>query len=233
MGRLLAAALLAAALGGRALGATGAFQEDFGEYPVTGCLAEGATLGPWWRVVTTGFGCVAVETDGTERWLHASVRPADSRRRTHAVLVVGPEFAAPLDFQARVQTVAPTRVKEPNAWEAAWLVWAYRDNAHFYYFIPKRRGWELGKRDPAYPGGQRFLASGRSPSYPSGRWARIDVIQDQAGTICVFSDGRLVAAFTDEERPYSAGRIGFYAEDAHAHFAEVRVAAPSISKNRR
>lgn len=114
-----------------------------------------------------------------------------------------------------------------NSWETAWLVWNFTDRKHFYYFAAKRDGWELGKRDPAYPGGQRFLTDGKSPSFPLGDWAAVTVTYHPGGRMLVHVDGRLVTEFTDAERPYDAGNIGLYGEDCSARFADINLESPN------
>jgi hypothetical protein len=44
--------------------------------------------------------------------------------------------------------------------------------------------------------------------------------------ISVFVDGVLLTTFTDRERPYSTGLVGFYSEDAAAYFHSVVVTIP-------
>ena len=51
-------------------------------------------------------------------------------------------------------------------------MWDYTDNNHFSYLALKTNGWELGKRDPAYPGGQRFLATGSDSPTQIGQWRK-------------------------------------------------------------
>jgi hypothetical protein len=94
-----------------------------------------------------------------------------------------------------------------------WLVWHYVDDEHFYYFIPKPNGWELGKRDPAYRGGQRFLATGAAPQFPVGQWHDVTVTQSGA-TITVRVNGRELVTYTDRESAYTRGHVGIYSEDA-------------------
>jgi hypothetical protein len=113
----------------------------------------------------------------------------------------------------------------PNAWEVAWVLWNYTDNTHFYYFIAKPNGWELGKEDPAYPGAQRFLAAGSSPTYAIGQWLNVKVVQS-SNTIKVYVNGTLITTFTDNERPYSGGKIGFYSEDSLVYLKSSKVTAP-------
>lgn len=171
-------------------------------------------------MASNGFGAVERGRGGA---LTARTAPSRAPGETHAFLATGPRLAEPLNWSARVITDAQLRTgAPPNAWESAWLVWGYRDRRHFYYFAAKPTGWELGKRDPAFRGGQRFLADGASPAFPVGVWTELRVMQDDA-RIRVYADGRLVVDFTDVQRPYRAGRIGFYGEDCAARLADVRI----------
>jgi hypothetical protein len=198
------------------------FSEDFSSYRGRACVPDGGRIGPW-SVDSTGFGCVEVSGDSGDRWLQA--RPqASAPGSTHAFLVTGPRFKAPFSYSVRASTIEQLRIgARPNAWEAAWLVWGYADRDHFYYFIPKPGGWELGKRDPGYRGGQRFLDNGSSPAFPLGSWADITITQDAENTISVYSEGRLVTTVTDFERPYVRGRIGLYGEDCSVRFKGISV----------
>ena len=98
-----------------------------------------------------------------------AIRPKESNAadETHAGLISGPHPSWPVDVKGNLTIEASlhteTQLRRQNAanpWEVGWLLWDYVDKIHFYYFIPKPNGWELGKADPAYPGDQRFLASG-------------------------------------------------------------------------
>ena len=86
----------------------------------------------------------------------------------------------------------------------------------------KPNGWELGKRDPAYPGGQRFLATGASPAYPVGRRYDVDVAVVE-GRTAVRVDGVPLTTFVDQERPWTGGAVALYTEDAAVRFADVEV----------
>lgn len=217
---LLASLLLSAAAAPPATAA--AFSEDFSSYATNVCLADGATFGPWTSLFN-GYGCNAVKTDGTRFWLEESPYPSASPAETHSSLVLGPSFAAPLTLTADARTIAQLRTgSAPNAWEVAWVVWNYADNVHFYYLALKTNGWELGKADPAYPGAQRFLATGSSPSFAVGTTHAVKIVQDQ-NVLEAYVDGALLTTFTDAERPYLSGRIGLYNEDANVSFADVAV----------
>lgn len=199
------------------------FTETFSGLAAPHTTTDGETFGSWFTQFT-GFGTVGTETDGSNPWLHLSPQIADAPDKTHASLVTGPSYTGALQFQSVVTTVAQLRTgSAPNAWEVAWVVWNYTDNEHFYYFIPKTNGWELGKRDPVYPGGQRFLATGSSPLFPIGQPYMVKITQDTSNTITVWVNGSQLTTFTDTERPYTSGKIGFYTEDAHIHVDDVSV----------
>jgi hypothetical protein len=152
----------------------------------------------------------------------ASTRPSES----HAALVVSRQTFSNVTFRADYRTLAQLRTgSSPNPWETAWAVFGYTDNTHFYYVAFKTNGWELGKADPAHPGAQRFLATGGVPASTAWTQHRFEIRQNGA-TITVHLDGTLLVTFTDEERPYLSGKVGFYTEDARVAFDNV---AGSIS----
>jgi hypothetical protein len=141
---------------------------------------------------------------------------------THSALVLSQEsFAGKVVFEGSVCTQEQLRVGTANPWETAWLVWNYADNDHFYYFAMKPNGWELGKRDPDYVGGQRFLATGEEVKFEIGAWNRFSIAQD-GDRIVISVDGVELVRFQDLERPYVQGRIGLYTEDARVMLDDVR-----------
>lgn len=209
----------------------GSFSDSFTAYAKNVCMADGTSFAPW-TVVFGGFGCVKIATDAATQWLDASPRVVTAAAQTSGALVIGPTYSTPFQWSARIRTAAQLRTgSTPNPWEVAWVVWHYVDNDHFYYFYPGTAGWELGKRDPAYPGGQRFLQTGSSPTFPVGRTYDVKVEQAADDTMKVYVDGRLLANFRDTERPLRSGRIGLYTEDAAIQVPAVAVNAdlPSIS----
>ena len=141
---------------------------------------------------------------------------------THSALVLSQEsFAGKVVFEGTVCTQEQLRVGTANPWETAWLVWNYADNDHFYYFALKPNGWELGKRDPDYVGGQRFLATSTDVKFEIGAWNRFSITQD-GDRMVIAVDGVELVRFQDLERPYTGGRIGLYTEDARVMLDDVR-----------
>lgn len=197
--------------------------DDFRSYPVGWRGTDGDVFGPW-RVIFAGYGTAEIARIQGRTALRLSTLGSATPAETHAALVVGPEFAGSYDVRVAMLTERQLRAPgAPNPWEVAWFVFQYTDAEHFYYFIPKPNGWELGKRDPAYPGGQRFLATGETPAYHVGAWCDLRLRVERPGHFVIWLDGIRVGAFDDAERPYALGRIGFYLEDASAAFTDLRL----------
>ncbi|WP_134495465.1 M10 family metallopeptidase C-terminal domain-containing protein [Microvirga pakistanensis] len=151
------------------------------------------------------------------------LEPMGSRSpsETHAALVVSQNSYADVAFGADFTTILQLRTgSPPNPWECAWAIFNYTDNTHFYYVAFKPNGWELGKADPAYPGSQRFLATGEDMTFAVGSKHSFQITQTGA-TITVKADGKILTTFTDRERPYLSGKVGFYTEDAKVAFDTV------------
>jgi hypothetical protein len=220
-----AALVLAAAISSGVLAQT--FVEDFSTMPVERCFPDGTVAGVW-EFVYNGYGCNAVVSPNGNPMLFLQPAVAMAPDETHGSLVIGP--ATPGDFTLEVSTATARQLRTggvPNPWEVAWVLWHYTDNTHFYYFVAKPNGWELGKADPAYPGAQRFLATGATPSFPIGAWYRINVSQT-GETIRVFVNDLPIVSVNDRERLYSSGRIGLYSEDAEVYFDNVVVTTPDV-----
>jgi len=198
------------------------FAEDFSDMTTGVCYPDGALAGAW-QFIYNGYGCNGFRSASDNTMLFERPKAPASPDETHASLVVGPMIGG--DFTLRVWTTTTRQLRtgsEPNPWEVGWVVWNYIDTDHFYYFIPKPNGWELGKRDPAYQGGQRFLATASTPSYPIGAWHRIEVVQS-GNTMKVSVNDLPITTFTDRERPYSSGHVGMYSEDAETYFDDISV----------
>ena len=157
----------------------------------------------------------------SQNYLLLAPQASTSPGETHAALVVSQQGFTDVRFSAGFETLEQLRTgSTPNPWESAWAVFDYQDNTHFYYVAFKPNGWELGKADPAYPGAQRFLATGSTPVSAIGTEHSFDIQQD-GNVIKVWLDGELLTTFTDNERPYLGGKVGFYTEDAKVAFDNV------------
>ena len=214
-------ALAAVALTAPASAGSLALSDDF-ESMSAQQWAEGSTHGAW-KTRFDGFGSVGVERAGS-KVLMLKPKASTSPGETHAALVTSDEKFSGMDLSLRAKTVKQLRRGTPNAWESAWVIWNYKDNTHFYYLALKPNGWEVGKADPAYPGAQRFLATGSSQKFPVGSWASVDVRQ-VGNSMTISANGKLLTQFVDAERPYTSGAVGVYNEDAKTYFDDIEVAA--------
>jgi hypothetical protein len=216
--------------------AAAVFVEDFSSMPADECLPDGSEIGAW-TFVFDGYGCSGFVASNGNTMLLLQPMGSSSAGETHGALVIGPPTSGDVTLEVSTATLRQLRTgSTPNPWEVGWVLWHVVDTAHFYYFAAKPNGWELGKADPAYPGSQRFLATGSWPAFPIGPWYRVRVTHT-GGTIQVFVDDLLLTTFTDGERPYATGRLGLYSEDAEAYFDDVSVttsdARPKRGKGRK
>ncbi|RMB60335.1 LamG domain-containing protein [Tessaracoccus antarcticus] len=171
------------------------------------------------RSVYHGYGTVT--GDDAEIILHP--KSAEDLSVTHGGLVVTRETFDEATFGVVVTTEQQVRKDPPNPWEVGWVLWNHTDDDHFYAVALKPNGWEISKQDPAYPGKQRYLATGDEPTFPIGESRRVEVTQDN-GEMTVSVDGKVLASVIDRETPYRSGSIGFYTEDALVRFNDLHIA---------
>ncbi len=199
------------------------FSQSFVDLPQGTSWVDGGVYGSWTDAYN-GYGSTTIAVDGSNVLAQSpkqSTRPAE----THGALALTTRRFGDIDATVRQRTVQQLRLPKPNPWEVPWLIWNYTDDNHFYSVVLKSNGWELGKEDPAYPGAQRYLATGSSPKFAVGPWHTIRVRQ-VGNQITAWGDGQLLATVTDKQRPYFSGSVGLYTEDALVHHDDVSVSVP-------
>jgi hypothetical protein len=199
----------------------GSFSDNFSSYPAASCLTDGASFGAW-NVSYAGYGCVSVVPSAD--YVQVSPEASTAASQTHAALVLGPSFMNPVTFSVTLNTVAQLRTgSAPNPWEVGWVLWDYTTDNNFYAFTPQPNGWELTKEDPSYPGSQRYLATGNTPTFPVGGTYTVTVTQTGTNTMSVSVNGKVITSFTDTQTPYASGKIGLYSEDSTVRYTNVAV----------
>lgn len=191
-----------------------------GSATLTGCTAveqwqQGEVHGPW-TVRYDGYGTVEAEQDA----VILEPKSAADHEITHGGLVHTTAQCTDPSFAVTVATQAQVREGEPNPWEVAWVLWDFVDDTHFYAIALKPNGWELTKQDTAYPGNQRFLATGDQPTFPIRTEYRVEVHRE-GPRMQVHVDGRPLVEFVDEDSPYLGGGVALYTEDARVRFSDV------------
>ena len=181
-----------------------------------GLLACGKPSNRW----VTVYGTLAHSASGAP--LLRPAGQARAARQTFSALTVSTQSYTDVQLHVSVRTLRQLRTPMANPWEVGWVLWDFTDSRHFYYVALKPNGWEIGKEDPAYRGAQRFLATGPSPRFALGGWHAVTVSQHGAH-LQVSAEGRLLASVTDRQRPYLAGRVGLYSEDAEALYSTLRI----------
>jgi cellulose synthase/poly-beta-1,6-N-acetylglucosamine synthase-like glycosyltransferase len=196
------------------------------------CAALGTvTLSPGrgsrsqWFSVFNGYGTTSVTGSGAQQGITLSPGRAVTRADTHAALVLSKTWYEDFVAVTKVRTVRQLRrgaAGRPNPWEVGWVIWHYTANQRFYALTLEPTGWVLSKQDPAFRGGERFLASGQFPRFRVGVPHDVGIVQIGNG-ITVSADGHRLAQFTDTQRPYLTGAFGVYSEDSVARFWRIRL----------
>ena len=199
---------------------------------VLACTALGTvTLSPGrarqsqWFSVFNGYGMTSVTGSGAQQVITLSPGRAVTRADTHAALVLSKTWYQDFVAITQVRTVRQLRrgtAGRPNPWEVGWVVWHYTANQRFYALTLEPTGWVLSKQDPAFRGGERFLASGQFPRFRVGVTHNVGIVQI-GNEITVSADGHRLAQFTDTQRPYLSGAFGVYSEDSLARFWPIRL----------
>jgi len=129
---------------------------------------------------------------------------------THAPLIVAGDTAwKDYVYNVKMKTVKQLRPSNPNPWEVGWILFRYQDAQHFYYFIPKINGIELGK---FINGAQTFLYTNDNPKLSLNNWNSYKISVD-GSNIKIYTNGSKIIDYTDSS-PISSGKIGLYNEDA-------------------
>lgn len=165
----------------------------------------------WWGQVSVRKGIYSLQSQ-------APTSPAE----THSALLTSTATWGDQVFSYTATTAAQLRTGSgPNPWEVAWSMFRFTDLTHYYWFIVKPNGWELGKKQGSDT--QIFLATGSTPSEPLGASYQVRV-EAQGGRIRVSVNGTQVVDYTDPN-PLAGGSVGLYEEDAKVTFANVSVSS--------
>ncbi|EHM52523.1 immunoglobulin-like domain-containing protein, partial [Cardiobacterium valvarum] len=199
--------------------------DDFSSYPLHKTYVDNDTFGAW-KVAFAGYGNVEIiDNGGGNQALQLKPMARSGETETSSAMVLGSAQTGD-EFTYSGTIATPEQLRQgatPNAWETAWLVWNHTDNDHYYYFVARANGWELGKRDPAYSGGQRFMATG-SESWPLAEPKNF-VVTKRGNTVEISINGKVITTFTDDENPYTGGTIGLYTEDARIVADDINLTA--------
>ena len=196
-------------------------------------LAEGQmSPNKKWLNVDSGEGFMGVRTDlnnTNNNVFYMFPKIAKSPAETYTSLVTTTRNFSNFDMSIDVKTQKQLRQDSlPKPWETLWVFFRYTDDFHYYWFVLKPTGIELGKKDcdtctrPFE--GQVFLYTDEIPTLKPGQWSnwRINAI---GNNIDVSLNGTKVIQFTDDSMSpqLASGSIGVYAEDAMIAFDNLRI----------
>jgi glucose/arabinose dehydrogenase len=138
------------------------------------------------------------------------------------------------DFKMKIDVKTGKQLRElnnnniANPWEAAWIFFRYTDDFHYYWFVLKPTGIELGKKDcdtckNSYEG-QIFLLTKEQPILKIDDWSTWEI--SMIGNHIIISiDGKVVMDLKDPSmsKNLTNGSIGLYTEDAAVSFDNVYI----------
>lgn len=185
-----------------------------------------------WVNVYNGGGSSGVRNDFKEannNVFFMYPKAAKFANETYANLVITTTNFSNFNMSVDVKTEKQLRGNSsPNTWEVAWILFRYTDDFHYYWFVQKPSGIELGKKDcdtctdPF--DGQEFLYTNEIPTLKLGQWAnwKISAI---GNNFTVSINGTELVNFTDFDisPQLESGSIGFYDEDASVAFDNIRI----------
>lgn len=191
-------------------------------------LGEGQTSpNGKWKNVYSGYGSTGVQKSGIKNVFYLSPKVVTSADETEAALVRSAGTYCNYTVEFDVNTVKQTRQGSPaNTWEAGWFIFRYTDTFHYYWFLIRSDGIELGKKDcdtcDDSFGGQQFLVTKDLPLLKLNKWQhwKIQAIDNH---IKIWVDNKLVIDHIDKtmSSKLASGNIAMYSEDALVQYDNV------------
>jgi hypothetical protein len=182
-----------------------------------------------WQSVYNGNGSSGVKTENGGNVFFLYPKASESQGDTHANLVKTTQQFSNFKMDVDVKTVEQLRRNfAPNTWEAAWILFRYTDYFHYYWFVLKPNGVELGKKDCSTCidpfQGQIFLSTKDTPKLKIGDWSRWKITA-VGNHISVAINGTRVVDFVDNNmsEKLASGSIGLYTEDANVEFGNTNI----------
>jgi Domain of Unknown Function (DUF1080) len=179
-----------------------------------------------WINIYNGGGSSGVRNDlnvttNNEFFMHPKI--AKSASETYANLVTTTRNFSNFEMSVDVKTEKQLRENSsPNTWETAWILFRYTDDFHYYWFVLKPTGIELGKKDcntctnPFE--GQEFLYTDKIPTLKLGEWYNWKISAVGSNITVSLNGTELEFRDLDMSPQLGSGSIGFYAEDAAIAF---------------
>jgi Domain of Unknown Function (DUF1080). len=182
-----------------------------------------------WHKVYPGQGFLGTLNSDGNTFYHMRPKASTFKKETHASLVESVGIFSDFNMTVDVRTDKQLRLNStPNKWEVAWIFFHYTDTFHYYWFLLKPNGIEMGKKDcntctnPI--DGQITLFTAPMPTIKIGEWSQWAI--NMTGEHIVISvDGNVVIDYTDksQSKELTKGRFAMYNEDAEVSFDNFHV----------
>ncbi len=193
------------------------FEEDFEDAALDAGWTIGTTLGQW-KMDFASEGTAAIVVDGTRALSLNS--PTTALTPNQFVRLTTVEKFGDFELQARIKVSS----FGTGLHDGAVLLWHFIDADRSYELVVSGLKWELFRRDPFAPDGQKLLESKEFNVPLVNDWilVRINV---QASTMKGWINGSAVFDLIDLDLP-TAGAFGLAAEQVTATFDNMLVTQP-------
>jgi hypothetical protein len=183
-----------------------------------------------WKNEYSGYGSTGVGPAGPTNnafWLIPKAVTSASQTLAALVKSTGSYCNFIADFD--INTVKQLRQgSQPNSWEAGWFIFRYTDMFHYYWFLIRSDGIELGKKDcntctnPV--DGQKYLVTKNFPTLQPNTWHHWK-IQAIGNHIKIWVDNKWIVDYIDRGMTpqLAGGNVAMYTEDAYVKFDHMNV----------
>lgn len=176
----------------------------------------------WYGIWNGGgsFGTRIVNGTGS---FHEESSPVTAKLQTNSALATTTQNFKNFTLSVDVTTNQQLRQNDPpNSWEVGWIIWHWKDNTHFKYFVVKTDGAEIGKYDGGTnPASQKIIKTSQSVKAVIGKTMHWRIIVKGSHTT-VYVDGSKVFDLYNTSTYYS-GKVGLYSEDSAASFCNLNI----------
>ena len=184
-----------------------------------------------WHAVSDGGGSLGVEPDPdfprsnnslNNHVFYEYAKTPSSSRDTASVLALSNAQFHNFQMSLDARTDKQLRESSPHPWEVAWVIWRWVDNTHFYYFVQKTNGIEVGKYDGgANPASQIIIQSQTSHPVTIGKWTHWEIFVLDSKILISINGDRVFSI--EDSSSFDAGKIGLYSEDSKVSFGRVAI----------
>ena len=174
--------------------------------------------GKWQCQSKGGTGTVGVTNDSF--YLHP--QHAQSLQESFSPGVKTIRWFDDFTLDCDILTEAQVREPTPRNWEVGWILFRYIDSTHFWYFLMRKTGPEIGKYDGGTnPESQIILQQKSTPVCRIGQEYSWRLVADKHTFVVSVDD---VTIFNlNNPSSFNSGKVMMYSENANVLFDNIKI----------